>query len=84
MASQTQDTNTIRYFTKDTLLATWLYMNGLKYEGVTKDNPSQVIFNANKDELKHLLDEFDAGNPHGNIITFFRSYKYLLSQIMDR
>jgi hypothetical protein len=76
--------NNSRYFTKDTLLATWLYMNGLKLEEVTKDDPAQLVFNCDSKELKDLIDQFNVGSPHGNIITFFRSYKILLSKIKER
>jgi hypothetical protein len=76
--------NNSRYFTKDTLLATWLYMNGLKLEEVTKDDPAQLVFNCDSKELKDIIDQFNEGSPHGNIITFFRSYKILLSKIKER
>jgi hypothetical protein len=76
--------NKTRYFTKDTLLATWLYMNGVNYEGITQGDPAQLIFNDHSDIIDHLIKEFQTGNPHGNIISFFQSYKYLLSQIKER
>jgi hypothetical protein len=79
-----QSVSTTRYFTKDTLLATWLYMNGLKLDDVTGEDTAQFIFSTNPDDLNHLLEEFNNGNPHGNVITFFRSYKYLLAQIKGR
>jgi hypothetical protein len=79
-----QPISTTRYFTKDTLLATWLYMNGLHLDDVVTGDTAQFIFSGIPDDLNHLLDEFNAGNPHGNIITFFRSYKYLLAQLKDR
>ena len=75
--------NNSRYFTKDTLLATWLYMNGLKLEEVTKDDPAQMVFIAPNEELSDLIKQFE-NNPHGNVITFFRSYKTLLSKIKER
>lgn len=77
-------TESIRYYTKDTVLASWLYMNGIKLEKVTTENPSQIVFLADKSDLDNLVEQFQSGNPHGNIITFFRSYKDILSQIKDR
>lgn len=75
-----------RYFTKDTLLATWLYMSGIRLDGVSLDdtNSCHFIFAANQEELNDLISQFQEGNPYGNIITFFRSYKHLLSQIKDK
>lgn len=78
-----QNTN-IRYFTKDTLLATWLHMNGVDYDGVTKDESAQIMFHGSPADINSLIEEFQTGNPHGNVITFFRSYKYLLAQIKER
>ncbi len=75
---------TTRYFTKDTVLATWLYMNGLKLEEVTTEQSAQFIFSGNQSEINSLIEAFQEGNPHGNIITFFRSYKHLISKIKDR
>jgi hypothetical protein len=74
----------IRYYTKDTVLASWLYMNGVKLEKVTTENPSQVVFIGDREDINNLTEQFASGNPHGNIITFFRSYKDILSQIKDR
>ena len=76
--------DSIRYYTKDTVLASWLYMNGITLEKVTTENPAQMVFNGDQVMLQNLIDEFQSGNPHGNIITFFRAYKDILSQIKDR
>jgi hypothetical protein len=59
-------------------------MNGVKLDTVTNDNPVQMVFQGSKEELDHFIEDFNNGNPHGNIITFFRSYKYLLAQIKER
>lgn len=77
-------TTSMRYFTKDTVLASWLYMNGIQLEKVTDENPSQIVFCGNSIDIGNLIKEFTTGNPHGNIITFFRCYKDILSQIKDR
>jgi hypothetical protein len=79
-----QNSNKIRYFTKNTTLASWLHMNGLQYDGITDDISAQMIFLGTQEEIDNLINEFNNGNPRGNIITFFRSYKYLLSQIKER
>lgn len=74
----------IRYFTKDTVLASWLHMNGIDCEGVTDNESAQMIFSGLQTDINTLVEEFQNGNPHGNVITFFRSYKFMLALIKER
>jgi hypothetical protein len=73
-----------RYYTKDTVLASYLYMNGIELEKITGDVDAQMTFKGNKEGIEKLVATFKDGNPTGNIIMFFKAYKDVLSQIKER
>ena len=72
----------MKFATPDTALAAWLYMNGAQLVAISKDGkPSTFDFEDSEEKLKELIFAYQTGNATGNIIGFYRSYKFLLTRL---
>jgi len=68
--------------TTDTALAAWLIIKGIRLEKIdTEGFPASFAFDSANGDLQELTDAFNYGIAEGNILQFFRAYKYLLSEI---
>jgi len=68
--------------TADTALAAWLIIKGIRLEKIdTEGFPATFAFERSNGDLQELTDAFNFGIAEGNILQFFRAYKYLLSEI---
>jgi len=79
------DTNDDRYYTSDSVLATWLLMNN--HEPVEVRNstfPSIFIFENHNSCLKELIAVYNLGKASGNIHQFYTSYRRILGMIKGR
>ncbi len=70
------------YPTTNTALAAWLYSQGFQLTDVDASSfPSVFYFESSSPKLQESVRDFQVGKAEGNIATFYRSYKRLLSMI---
>lgn len=78
------DNHTNHHFiTRDTALAAWLLINDINLISVLNEHPAQFSFDNSGKKATKLAVSYQIGTAEGNIISFYRAYKYLLSKIKN-
>jgi len=71
------------FSTNDTALAAWLISQEFELLSMDNSQPNSVVFlfPNNDEKINKAVSQFQLGTAKGNVISFYRAYRYLIDEI---